>query len=249
MITVIIGAIGFLWFLAPLLMYGSLNLGNLTGMISFAAVIIYGVKGKAVKNRLSQIKGTHIEKRLYKFAALFFVVLAALLISETGLMIGSCVDKPSKNATAVVLGCRVMPGEKPSLMLAERLDAAYEYLEENPEASCILSGGKGKDEEISEAECMYRYLIERGISPDRLYKEDSSTSTRENLEFSKEIIDREKLPEEIAIITNDFHEYRAGLVARGLGINHSAVPAHTALWLLPTYYVRELYGIIYEWIF
>ncbi len=53
---------------------------------------------------------------------------------------------------------------------------------------------------------------------------------------------------EIAIVTNEYHEYRAGMVADALEMEHSAVPARTPLWLFPTYYIRELYGIIYEWV-
>ena len=55
-------------------------------------------------------------------------------------------------------------------------------------------------------------------------------------------------PEEIAIATNDFHAYRAGKVADSLGLEHGAVSGATALWLFPTYYSRELFGILYEWV-
>ena len=92
----------------------------------------------------------------------------------------------------IVLGCGVN-GDRPSLMLTERLDAAYDYLNTHEEVVCILSGGQGKGENISEAECMYRSLTEKGIARDRLYKEDRSTSTRENLLYSKKIIEEKNL--------------------------------------------------------
>lgn len=147
----------------------------------------------------------------------------------------------------IVLGCRVI-GEKPSLMLQERLDAAYSYLTKNPDAVAILSGGKGDDETIAEAECMYRYLTEKGIEVNRLIKEDQSTSTSENIRFSMEIMEEHQLGNNAAIITNEFHEYRAGEFAKEEGLTTTSVPAKTALWLLPTYYVRELYGILYQMI-
>ena len=113
----------------------------------------------------------------------------------------------------------------------------------------ILSGGQGKGENISEAECMYRYLTEKGIAKERLYKEERSTSTRENLLYSKKIMEEEHLDFRVIIVTNEFHEYRASVIAEHTGITPSAVCGKTAWWLLPTYYLRELYGIVFEWIF
>ena len=102
-------------------------------------------------------------------------------------MISAANRKPPKNATLIVLGCRVY-GERASLSMVERLEAAYEYLQENPQAVCVLSGGMGSGENITEAECMYRYLVDKGITSRRLYKEEESTSTIENLKFSLELI-------------------------------------------------------------
>ena len=147
-----------------------------------------------------------------------------------------------------VLGCKVY-GERPSISLEERLKAALAYLNANPASACIVSGGQGADETISEAECMYLYLTSNGIAPNRIYKEDQSTTTRENLAFSYEIIKEHGLNEQIAIATNNYHEYRAGQIAEGMGLEYGAVSGKTALWLLPTYYARELFAILYEWVF
>jgi len=179
---------------------------------------------------------------------LVVVVMALLVIVETTLMIKAATNTSDSPATLVVLGCKVN-GERPSRMLGERLEAAYEYLNAHPDALCVVSGGKGEDEGISEAECMSRYLVEKGIDESRIYKEDKSTSTRENLQFSYQIIKDNGLNPAVAIVTNEFHEYRAGEIAKKLGIDFSAVSANTNLWLLPTYYIRELYGILYEWVF
>ena len=130
--------------------------------------------------------------------------------------------------------------------MRERLDAALIYLEENPDSQCIVSGGMGEGEKISEAECMYRYLIKKGIHSSRIIKEDKSTSTRENLRFSKKIIEERGLSKNIAIATSDYHQYRASKIAKTLGFSVGAVPGHTAWLLFPTFYVRELYGILYQ---
>lgn len=96
---------------------------------------------------------------------------------------------------------------------------------------------------------MYRYLTGRGISADRLYIEDKSVSTRENLMFSGKIIEAENLNSDIAVVTNEFHVYRASMAADDLGMNSYAVPAKTTWKLFPTYYFRELFGVMYEWVF
>ena len=146
------------------------------------------------------------------------------------------------------MGCKVY-GERASLSLLERLEAAYDYLEENPEADCVVSGGQGPDEVISEAECMYRWLVEKGIDPSRIYKEDKSTSTEENIAFSKDIIEENGLFQKVVVITSEYHTYRAGVIAENNNLVWGAHPGKTAIWLFPTYYVRELYAILAEWIF
>ena len=159
-------------------------------------------------------------------------------------------QRPVSKSTVIVLGCRVY-GEQPSLMLKERLDAAYEYLVTNPGAVCILSGGQGQGENISEAECMYRYLLDRGISSDRLMKEDKSTSTRENLAFSKTILD-EALGNDYrtVIITNDYHILRAESLAEKEGfssVTHTS--GRTPLTIFIPCTLRECAAVIYYFLF
>ncbi|MCR5791988.1 MAG: YdcF family protein [Lachnospiraceae bacterium] len=170
-------------------------------------------------------------------------VLLAVIISFR--MIRTIQTKPTGDVMLLVLGCQVK-GTNPSLMLTERLETAKKYLDEHENAVCILSGGQGEDEGISEAECMYRYLTEHGISKERLIKEARSTSTRENIQYSKDIMQKQKLGNKVAIVTNEFHEYRAFQIAKKQGIEPYAEPARTHWWLFPTYLVREWYGVIYE---
>ena len=92
----------------------------------------------------------------------------------------------------IVLGCQVK-GTKPSKALKDRLDTAKEYLQANPETIAVLSGGQGKMEEISEAECMRRYLEKAGISRERLILEQRSTTTRQNLRYSRRYMDMTRL--------------------------------------------------------
>ena len=134
--------------------------------------------------------------------ATIVMIIAVLAVAETGCIVHANMRKPAENATAVVLGCRVY-GERARLSLVERLEVAYAYLIENPEAACVVSGGQGDGENISEAECMYRWLVAKGIDKERIYKEEASTSTDENIAFSKEVIRDNSLNERIVIVTSE----------------------------------------------
>lgn len=246
LILCIVGMAGVVWFVVPLLLTGSLNIGNVTGILLGGCLFLYGIGMKQINCFLAGVWKHSWGKIVFAIAGVIALAVILLTACATISMIKAANQKPGKNATLVVLGCRVY-GERPSLMLQERLDAAYRYLTDNPDSMCVLSGGQGKGEDISEAECMYRYLTDRGITPERLLREEKSTSTRENLAFSGQMIEEHGLCQEIAIATNEFHQYRAGKIAREAGLDTGAVNGKTAWWLFPTYYVRELYGIVYEW--
>lgn len=247
MFLIILGGIGLIWFLLPVFSHFIWNIGNVTGAAVCGALILLGVFRRPVAMGIRRLwAGTG--GRLAVILVCCLIGAAVVLVAaETVCMAVAAGRAPGGDETLVVLGCKVN-GETPSLMLSERIDRAYRYLTAHPDACCVASGGQGGDEAISEAECIYRALTARGIAPERLFKEDRSTSTRENLAFSKELIERRGLNGRVAIVTNEFHEYRAGRVARALGMDYAAVPASTALYLLPTFYVRELYGILYQWL-
>lgn len=239
-----IGSFFFLWFAGPFLVKGILNIGNATGMAVFALMIFYGIFTKKVH------EGVQVfwEKKNGKAVLIILLLLAAAILftaaAETFLMIRAAVTRPPENTTAVVLGCSVK-GKRPSTILQERIDAAYEYLTENPEAFCVLSGGQGEGEDITEAECMYRSLVDLGIAPERLIKEEASTTTEENLQYTRELLREYGLENRITIVTSEFHAYRANVMAEKLGFTSYSTPSSTFFAFLPTYYVRELYGILY----
>ena len=244
---ILLGILGLVWFLTPFAVGRIMNLGNGTGAVMMVLLTGYGIFMPIIHKTMKKVYATKVGKAASILVIVMVSVVFLLAGVETVFMIKAATTKPSEDATVVVLGCRAY-GSRPSIMLASRLDAAYQYLTEHPDTICIVSGGQGPDESMPEAECMYLYLTEKGIAPERIYMEAESTSTRENLLFSQDIIEAEGLNPEIAIITNEYHEYRAGMIADALEMEWSAVPARTPLWLFPTYYIRELYGIIYEWV-
>ncbi len=242
-----LSGLGILYFLLPFLYGRIVNLGNVTGILVLLLFMGYGLFMPCIHGLIRNAWKRKAGKIVLATAGVFAGLVILLASIETGCMIHAATKAPTEDATLVVLGCRTY-GDRPSIMLASRLDAAYKYLTEHPQAVCVVSGGQGADEPISEGEFMYQYLVKKGIEPHRIYRETESTSTRENLLFSKAIIEKEALNPQVAIVTNEYHEYRASMVAKALGLEYSAVPAQTPWWLFLTYYIRELYGIIYEWV-
>lgn len=141
----------------------------------------------------------------------------------------------------IVLGTQVYK-DGPSPVLKYRLDEAIRYLNNNPDTMCIVSGGQGKNEPFAEAIGMAQYLEQKGIAPDRICMESESKTTVENLTFCKEL-----LPENasIGIVTNNFHMFRAKLIAKKLGVEPVySIPAASSILFLPNNLLREFFALI-----
>ena len=244
-IKILIGAAGWIWCAIPLVFNGILNAGNGAGMLFFGCLFLWGIFQKRLNEKARSEKWAKWIRGILITGYSAFILLFAV---ESAFMIDAITSYPTtEDTTVIVLGCSVK-GETPSLMLKLRIDAAEKYLKENPSAKAILSGGKGSGEDISEALCMYRELTASGIDPDRLYMEDRSTSTRENIAFSKEIIEKEALSRNIAVVSNNFHLYRASLSVKAAGLDYSGIPAFSPYTSLLTYIMREYLGIAAQWV-
>lgn len=244
-IKILIGAAGWIWFMIPVVFSGIFNIGTAAGLMFFGVLFLWGIFGKKLKSKSKEKKWA---KALLCILIAGYSAFTALFAVESAFMADSLTKTPKPgDTTLVVLGCAVY-GETPSQMLRLRIDATEEYLKTNPHAAAVLSGGQGPGEDISEALCMYRELVKRGIDKKRLYMEDKSTSTRENIAFSAEIIKENDLSENITIVTNNFHLYRASLSVKQQGYDCYCIAADTPLPLLPTYIMREYMGILAQWV-
>ena len=142
----------------------------------------------------------------------------------------------------IVLGAHVN-GTKLTLALLERVRRALLYLEENPGTKAVLSGGRGDGEQISEAEAMYRYLTEHGIAAERLIKEEQSTNTKENLDFSLRLIG--SMEYSIGVVTNNFHVFRGVAIGKKCGCRRIyPIPSKYRSWRLLIYVPREILAIL-----
>jgi hypothetical protein len=152
-----VGAVLLLWYLAPWVLNHILNAGNVLGIAFAVMLLLCGVFVQPVTHLLAP--GNHAPGAVVLKAAVALVCAVAVLTS--GYMLTGLIQTGHRDETVLVLGCSVK-GERPSRMLRQRIEAATEYLEKNPDSKAVLSGGQGPDEKISEAECMRRELVRRG---------------------------------------------------------------------------------------
>ncbi|MBQ8329162.1 MAG: YdcF family protein, partial [Lachnospiraceae bacterium] len=145
----------------------------------------------------------------------------------------------------IIHGSGLLRGREVSKLLADRIDKAIEVYEKDPTPPILIpSGGKGRDEEISEAEAMEKYLTEHGIPKDQIIREDRSTTTRENLVFSKKIIDERDTDPYVALVTSNYHVYRALSLCDDIDLECTGIGAHVARYYWPSALLREFAAIM-----
>ena len=232
-------AIGIGFFVNPMFL-GIRHAGCYVGTLVCALASVFFFLNQPISQGLGKIWANQHGRILLCVVAGFLAVCVLFAAVISICMTKSALAAPKEEATVVVLGCKVR-GTSPSLMLKRRLDAALGYLDKHPDVDVIVCGGQGKDEEISEAQCMAEYLESKGISASRIRREDKSVNTRENLSNAKDIIagGQEEFNPHIVIVTDGFHELRASLLAKDCGLRAKSVPARTAWYLAPSYWVRE----------
>ncbi len=228
-----------IWFLSS---FPRVNFGSVCGSVFTILIMLATIFRRPLSEYCKELWQT-AGGRIFITALISVVMLGTIYcILLSVLMLKAMYKRPDVPTTVVVLGCRVKK-DRPTRMLTRRLDTAFDFLCENPDCFCIVSGGKGDDEYISEAEAMKDYLLKKGIDDERLIEEDMSTSTYENLAFSMEIIKKLGLPQSVTIVSDGFHQYRAMLIAKEQHINSYAVSAHTNPKYVLSYWVREWIAI------
>ena len=247
MLMIAFGSICILYFVFGLSVGWGIYFGSLVIMFTGILLIIWGV-AKIVKN------GRILSSKYSTLTKLFYIVVSILFVSFIfiqGLILQSSAASEIPDADYLLILGAALFGDTPSLELRERLDTSLEYINKNNDIKVIVSGGQGPNENITEAEAMKRYLTNHGVDEKRIIKEDESTSTLENIRFSKEIIQSmdKKTDLKLVIVSNDFHLFRAKLIAKRHGFTAYGLPARTPLWIIPSLYVREYFAVIKSVIF
>ena len=236
-------------------------------------VIMYRKEGRSLQNMLSLIMGIMVgvgELCFFLFfifpifwsdrnsefittvmKVLFFISLSVIYVSVVFVSFMSytvllqLIPRKRDFDYVIIHGSGLLRGREVSKLLADRIDKAIEVYGKDPTPPILIpSGGKGRDEEISEAEAMEQYLIEHGIPKERIIREDRSTTTRENLVFSKKIIDERAADPYVALVTSNYHVYRALSLCDDIDLECTGIGAHVARYYWPSALLREFAAIM-----
>lgn len=215
------------------------NLGNVLTLVLGVVLLLYAIYYNLVNK---------------KFPKWFMIIIAVgfsavVLLASFLLVYGFNDNADYKEDALIVLGAAVQ-GDVPSLSLTDRLDAAAQYHSKNTAALIIVSGGQGPQENVTEAYVMEKYLLEKGVPKDKIFKEEKATSTLKNFKYSKEILDNTfKNEYKIAFVSNEYHIYRASRIAKNIGIaNVSHIHSGTRWYSVVTGTLRECLAVLKFWI-
>lgn len=209
----------------------NVNLGNFLAVILGCLIIFIAIKFHKITKSLKIL--------------LISGISLSIAFSSFLIIYGISDNVTYKEDAVIVLGAAIH-GKTPSLTLKKRLDKTVEYHKQNPDALIVVSGGKGAQEDITEAEAMKNYLIKKGVSSQKIIEENKATSTYENFKFSKEILDK-KLGKKytVCFITNEYHILRSGFCADSVGITDiSYLHSNTNLSYLISGSLRECLAVM-----
>lgn len=153
----------------------------------------------------------------------------------------------------VVLGSGLI-GDRVPPLLAHRVDLGVTTFRKAKESwqdpFLVFSGGKGSDELTSEAAAMNRYALEK--SPElaecdgEILLEDRSTTTQQNLLFSRDLLDEAGCTGPWTTVTSNFHAFRAANLMSRLHIPGNAIGARTKSYFWASAKLREFVALLSE---
>lgn len=188
------------------------------------------------------------------FATIFYGLLTYFECIMMGTLIATTISHhhiPRKEMDyIIILGCGLREDGTPIPLLQGRIDRALwlynrQLKKKGTEMMFVCSGGQGPDEIISEALSIKNYLLSKGIREELILIEDKSTSTYENMKYSREVIEAYKEKnginkmQNIAFSTTDYHVFRSGYLAGRLGINAEGIGSRTRWYFYPNALIRE----------
>ncbi|WP_161958560.1 ElyC/SanA/YdcF family protein [Ornithinimicrobium cavernae] len=237
----------------------------LAGYLVYAGIVAVRHEGRSLGNALSLLAVVGVLGLVLILAVgvlldwtwLIVPAVAGLAVSaHLGLLLGAFVlygagyarlpAQPGMDAI-VVLGSRVY-GDRVPPLLAARITKGLEILAaekaQGRRPLLVLSGGQGPDETAPEGEVMATYAVGAGADSDLVRVESASRNTQENLALSRDLLVDEGRGTSLVVTTNDFHAFRAAIIARELGLDAQVVGAPTARYYFPSAVLREFVGVL-----
>ncbi len=237
-----------------LIISGSLLVFNAL-LMSVMSNINAGIIAELLLGTVILLYGILLEKLVPKIPkwlrAVFWCSVCTVTVFVTVLLGLGVTDTVTGNEDAVIVLGSGIRGELLTVGLKNRLDCAVEMYKDNPDIIIVVSGGQGPQEDITEALAMERYLLSRSIPQQNIIKEEQATSTYENFVYSKQLLDKTLGKNyKAAYVTNDYHIYRAGSLARIAGFGDLTHSHSTTVWytVIPSC-MRECMAVVKLWIF
>lgn len=236
--SLIIGIVFIVYYFYIKLVFGGLAFSDFFLYLGIILVIYNYIKEKIKKNLL-----------IYAMLKVFSIIFLIIFIIAESLMIGYPKNNIKDDSDYLIILGAAVKKASPSLTLKARLDASIEYLNKtNDDCYIVVSGGRGNDEHISEALAMKNYLVDSGISEEKIIMEDNSKNTYENFKYSKEKIERHSKKDikslNIKTVTTDFHALRSSILSKRNGYkNVTFYTSKSKASFIPIYYTREFFAL------
>lgn len=156
-------------------------------------------------------------KRVVKiliFLCIFFFLVGFTINLVVVLSAKNRIISSFKESDAIlVLGAGVW-GDKPSYMLADRLDEAISLYKKGYAKKIIMSGDHGEND-YDEVNVMKNYAIEKGVPSEDIFMDHAGFSTYDSIYRAKHIFKVNSL----IIVTQKYHLFRALYIAKSLKVD------------------------------
>ena len=220
-------------------------LGIILGILAFIGIVgsqgLYHIVSRFLMNSDRAFVKFSLDICINGTLSYFYTLILATLY---------CNNKAAKHIPSydqdfiIILGSKIKKDGRLTPLLQGRVDRALSFGNKQYEISkkkivYIPSGGKGKDERTSEAEAIKNYLISKGIKEKQIIIEDKSTSTIENMKFSKNIIDKINKNAKVSFSTTNYHVFRSGVVANEQGLDCEGMGSKTKWYFYSNALIRE----------
>lgn len=240
-ISILLAVVGSILFVygAILCVMSNLNFGVILVVLLGVFIALAGVFFKKIKEA--------VKNGFLKWCIIIVIaILCAEIVLVSFIAIYGITDDVTYSEDAVVVLGAGLRGDKVTLPLKLRLDKAIEYHGKNPKAHIVVTGGQGFQETVTEAYAMEKYLVEHGVEKNVIIKEEKATSTAENMEFSKVLLDKMFAKDcSVVVITNNFHIFRSVTLAKNVGFDDvSHIHAGLQWYNLLPCYLRESLAVL-----
>lgn len=216
-----------------------------------------------------------------EYAVIYLISYFESMLLSTSLcaFLASRHTPPYDRDCIIILGCAIRRDGTLMPLLRGRVDSALnfekaQYEKTGKHACFVPSGGQGPDEVMSEGEAMENYLLSQGVEPERIHREDKSVNTFQNMQFSREVIERYlqaagdscseanegSLPsaegdkqktdtiddQKIAFATTNYHVFRGYILSKKNGFDAQGISAKTKWYFFPNAFLREFIGLLFD---